>query len=224
MRRTSALLAVAFSTAMLAAPAFAADVPAANAKEVGAQLATAYFAATQVEREVADLKGKNLPDSLKSGLGVIEQAMAKAEPLSNGHEALTPGIRHVRANLKLITDAGKVTGQTATLVDEISIELYALLINADILQAVAHLNSAKDSLAAKRAQEVSFHLQEAGKALEEANNRGAYHIQNDIEEIQSALIDMVSQVGARVPLSADAIDERIAEVTEHLFDVGKEHM
>ncbi|MDH4228309.1 MAG: hypothetical protein OEW11_01005 [Nitrospirota bacterium] len=225
MQRIRTILVTALATAALAVPtlATAADLPVKAAHDVAAVLTSAFLTTSMVERDVMETKGDKFTPAIITGLTRADQEMADAERLADHNEALDPGIRHVRANLKTIRDTGKSGKETGTLFDEINIELAALQINAHILEAVAHLNSAADALSAKRSSEVVTHLQEAGKSLETASNRGAYHIQNDIEEIQAALLDISSKVNAKAAVSPDAINERIAEVRAHLFDVGQEH-
>lgn len=225
MKRTHFLmpvLALLLGTAIAATPARAEGIPANNARLLSGILSSAYFTSTQLGRQLATEKG-NFSPSFKIGLANIETEMGKADRLANGHHAIEPGIRHVRESVATITKDGKPTKQTSTLLDEINLELYAMVINANIVEAVAHMESAKDALAKGRGDEVKMHLQEAGKALENANNRGAYHIQNDIEEVQADLIEMGNAIDAHVKLDPARIDERIEEVNDHLFDVAAEH-
>jgi len=69
---------------------------------------------------------------------------------------------------------------------------------------------------------VVFYLKRAEAALQDANEKGGYHIQNDIEEIQAALVDIEAKITSKVPVSRDTIDERYQEVQAHLFEVSPE--
>ncbi|MDH5528018.1 MAG: hypothetical protein OEY97_12010 [Nitrospirota bacterium] len=225
MKRTQLLfpvLALTLGAVLVGTAARAADIPSNNAKLLSGILSSAYFTSTQLERQLATEKGDFSP-SFKLGLAQVETEMGKADRLANGHDAIAPGIRHVRDSVAAIVKDGKPTKQSRVLLDEINLELYAMVVNANILEASAHLQSAKAALGKGRGDEGKLHLQEAGKALENANNRGAYHIQNDIEEIQAALIEMGNAIDAHVAIAPERIDERIDEINSHLFDVAAEH-
>ena len=139
-----------------------------------------------------------------------------------GPKVTIPVNRYVRDVVAMVKASGKINKKNIGLIGEASIELYALMVNAAILEAEAHLESAQKALAQGKGQDVVFSLQRAVSALESANNRGAYHIQNDLYEIEAALAEMSDKVSAQVPVSVDAIAERIEEIHEHLFHVGEE--
>ena len=222
MKNVKNILAATLATAMMAAPAFAADISAKSAHTIGGQVTTGYLTTTQVERQMEDSTGDVLSKALINGLNTIDKAALDAMALSNGDEHLDPGLIHVRDVVRMIKDGNKVTSKAVGLMGEASIELYALMVNAAILEAEAHLNSANKALAKGKKQDVVFSLKEASDAMERANERGAYHLQNDLEEIEAALDEISAKVSANVPVSKEAIDERIEEINSHLFHVGNE--
>jgi len=221
MNHIKSILTFTLATSLMAAPAFAAGISAKSANTIGAQSTSAYLTTTQVERQMEDNMGEALSGSFINGLNAIDKSAADALALSNQDEHLEPGLRHVRDVVKTIKDSGKVTKKNAGLLGEASIELYALMVNAAILEAEAHLESAAKALKKGKGQDVVFSLKRAVTALETANQRGAYHLQNDLEEIESALAEMSDKVTAHVPVSEDAITERIEEINGHLFHVGE---
>jgi hypothetical protein len=205
----------------LATPAMAAELAASTAKEIGGHLTAAFITATEVAFEVEGLVGKKAPASLKQGLQVLDEAAAAAERLSNQHPNLTLGIQHVRRNgAAVVGSDGKVAAGALSRMHESVAELRALIINASILEAMANLKSAGDALDGKRAADVVHYLKRAEAALQDANEKGGYHIQNDVEEIQAALADIGDRVSAKVPVPRSAIDERYQEVQAHLFEVS----
>lgn len=203
-------------------PAVAADLSAAAAKEIRSHLTAAFLTASQVSTEVESLTGKKAPDSLKRGLKQVDESVAAAERLANDHPNLQPGIGHVRANTAKILADGKVGQGAVSLMHESVAELHALIVNAAILEAVGDLNQAADALGKKDSASVTFYLQNAEKALQDAAEGGAYHIENDIEEIQAALKDIESKVSSRVPVARGAIEQRVEEIKAHLFELGGE--
>jgi len=222
MTHIKTILTVTLATSLLAAPAFAAGVSAKSANTIGAQATSAYLTTTQVERQMEDSVGDALSNNFVNGLNAIDKSAADAMALSNREEHLEPGLQHVRDVVSKVKASGKITRQNVGLIGEASIELYALMVNAAILEAEAHLESAGKALAKGKGQDVVFSLKRAATALESANQRGAYHLQNDLEEIESALGELSDKVSAQVPVSADAINERIEEIHAHLFHVGQE--
>ncbi|MBI5136673.1 MAG: hypothetical protein HZA24_04960 [Nitrospirae bacterium] len=220
MNQFTRVLTVTLAAALFAAPAFA-GLSAKSAHDIGGQVTSAYLTTTQVERQMADLKGKPMTGELMNGLAAIDRSAAAATALANNHAHLQPGLDHVRAVLRMVKEDGKVSDKSIGLVGEASIELYALMVNAAIIEAEAHLNSAVDALKKDKRQDVVFYLKQANVAMATANERGAYHIQNDLEEIEAAVATISDKVSANVPVSADAIEERIAEINSHLFHVGE---
>lgn len=218
----AAVLAITLGITAAQAADMARVLPVNNAAQLSGILPSAYFTSTQLMRQLDTEKGA-FSKLFQRGLASLEHDVTRAEDFAGGHEALAPGIRHVAETTKKIIGMGKKGPEIATLLDEISIELYALTINANILEAIAHLDQAKQALAKGKDAEESAHLQAAAQALEHANNRGAYHIQNDLNEIEAALMTLADQTGTNAKKRKEAIDERIAEIGEHLFDVGQEH-
>lgn len=216
-----AALALAAGT-MLATPVMAADLAASAAKEIGSHLTAAFITATQIGSQVEGLVGKSAPSSLKRGIEVLDQSAAAAERLSNDNPYLTVGIQHVRRNATMVVADGKVAAGALSAMNESVAELRALIINAYILEAMADLKSASAALDKKQGTEVVFYLKRAEAALQDANEKGGYHIQNDIEEIQAALVDIEAKITSKVPVSRAAIDERYQEVQAHLFEVSPE--
>lgn len=213
--------AIVFAVGMLlTAPVMAAELAASAAKEIGSHLTAAFITSTQVATQVEPLVGKSAPASLKRGLQVIDESAAAAERLANQHPYLDLGIRHVRRNVGGVVMDGKVAAGSVSRMNESIAELQALIINASILEAAADLRSAADAIDKKNAAEVTFYLKKAETALQDANEKGGYHIQNDIEEIQAALRDIEERVNSKVPVPRSAIDERVAEVEAHLFEVS----
>jgi hypothetical protein len=205
-----------------ALPAAAADLSAAAAKEIRSHLTSAFLTASQVSTEVESLAGKKAPDSLKRGLKLIDESAAAAERLANGHPNLQPGLEHVRTNTAKILADGKVDKSALSRMHESVAELHALIVNAAILEAVGDLNQAADALDKKDSASVTFYLQNAERALQDAAEGGAYHIENDIEEIQGALKDIENKVSSRVPVARAAIEQRAEEIKAHLFELGAE--
>ncbi|MFQ5508202.1 MAG: hypothetical protein ACE5FN_02570 [Leptospirillia bacterium] len=215
--------ALLMAQAAISVPAMAAGLSPASASQAGSQITTAYLTATQLQRQILDLGSAPLPDSVKTGFAVMDQALAEAERLVNKIRHLAPGLGHVRTNIAAILSAGKGGGKVPTLMDECVIELYALAINSAILEASGFLKEAGDALDKKKSKEAIYLLQKAGEALQLAHDKGAYHIQNDLEEVQAALIEFAGKLNANVPVLRDSVDERIDEVESHLYDVGMEH-
>ena len=125
-----------------------------------------------------------------------------------------------RSNTAKILAGGKVDKGAVSLMHESTAELHALIVNAAILEAVGNLNQAADALDKKDSASVTFYLQNAEKSLQDAAERGAYHIENDIEELQGALKDIENKVSSRVPVERAAIEQRVQEIKAHLFDLG----
>jgi hypothetical protein len=222
MKNIKSILAVTLVSALMAAPAFAANISAKSASTIGAQVTSAYLTTTQVERQMSDSIGEDLSSALINGLDAIDRSAVDALKLSNNDEHLQPGLEHVRDVVSRVKQGNKVTEAAIGLVGEASIELYALMVNAAILEAEAHLESANKALSKGKKQDVVFSLEQASVAMERANERGAYHLQNDLEEIEAALSEISDKVSANVPVSKEAIDERIEEINSHLFHVGNE--
>jgi|GEM_PF-1506335 hypothetical protein len=220
-RRLAGLLTVFVGLAM-AMPATAADLSASAAKEIRGTLTAAFITAAQLGTEVEGLAGKSAPADFKRGLKALDDSAAAAERLANDHPYLQPGIGHVRTNTAKILANGKVDKSALALMHESTAELHALIINAAILEAVADLKSAGDALDKKQSADVTFYLKNAEAALQTASERGGYHIENDIEEIQAALRDIGDRVSAKVPVQRAAIDERVQEIQAHLFELGTE--
>lgn len=220
MTRISRVFALTLAATLAAAPAFA-NLTAKSAREIGGQVTSAYLNTTQVEREMANQKGKSLSGTLMNGLNAIDKSAIDATALANNDDHLQPGLDHVRNVVRLVKEEGKASEKSITLMGEASIELYALMVNAAIIEAEAHLRSAVEALSKDKRQDVVFYLNAANAAMVTANERGAYHIQNDLEEIEAAVATISDKVSANVPVSADAIEERIAEINSHLFHVGE---
>jgi hypothetical protein len=215
-------LALSPVATLAAGPAHAAAVPANSAKEMAQTLTSAFVTTTDLGITLRNMSGKPASADVQRGLAVVDHLMATVERLGNGHPSLAPGISHVRTNTAGVVVGGKVSDKAATLLDENLAELHALIVNAYILQAMAELGSAADALDKKSPTEVTFYLQNAEQALQRANDRGAYHIEHDIEDIQAALLDVQAKVAAKVPVTRDALETRISELQTHLFQLGGE--
>lgn len=202
----------------VATPAGAA-VSARSAQVIAENLTSAYLTATEVERDLAANVGKALPPALASGLNTIQGAVISAEGLANDDPHLAPGLVRVRELVEGIKASPKVKKEAVAQMNEATIRLYALQINAHILEAAAHLRLALGILGQKRFKEVEMHLTLAERALTLAAEHGGYHIENDIEEIQAALQVMKNKAGQEIPLVRENVEARIEEIEDHLFDV-----
>ncbi len=210
---------LATSLALPSVPALALGVPADTMDKVGAQLTSAYLNATRVSRDAVELAGKATTPLFQSGLTAVRQAVTEARRLVRDEEFITPGIEAIdRLLAKLSVD--KLPANAAVLADELEIELYTLQINAAILKAEAHLNRAATALGKKRNSDLKYYLQQAVIDLKEAQLKGAYHLENDLESIEATLADMAAKIDARVPLTRESVDERIAEIHDHLFPIN----
>jgi hypothetical protein len=215
-------LALCIVATLAAGPAHAAAVPANSAKEIAQTLTSAFVTTTDLGITLRNMSGKPASAEVQRGLAVVDHLMAAAERLGNGHPSLAPGFSHVRKNNSGVVVGGKISEKAATLLDENVAELHALVINAYILQAMAELGNAADALDKKNPADVTFYLQNAEQALQRANDRGAYHIEHDIEDIQAALVDVQAKVAAKVPVTRDALETRMTELQSHLFQLGGE--
>lgn len=207
---------------LVAVPAGAADLAASGARQIGDQLTSAFITADGLARDVKGQAGKKASADVRRGVANVDEAMTKAQRLANDHPGLAPGLGHVRTNMAGVVADGKVSDRAAALVDESIAELHALIVNAHIVEAVGNLRQAATALEKKDSAEVTFYLKGAEAALTSASQRGAYHIENDIEEIQASLRDISAKVEAHLVVSRDAIDQRIAEVQAHMFDLSQE--
>ncbi len=208
------------ATGLLAAQgAAAANISANTAHKIGAKLTSAYLTATAVERDIQRAEGDTASPSVINGIKVITQSVSAADALVAGNPYLAPGTEHVLENLGMLVKNGTFGKNHASIINEIVIELHTMSINATILQAEDHLNSAAKALAKGKRTDLKYYLEQAVADLEEANNRGAYHLQNDLEELRSALTDLAAKVDAQLAIDPEAITERIAEVHEHLYEL-----
>lgn len=219
MRALRFLLSTLAGTVLLAAPAFA-QVSAGNANKIGGLLTGAYLTASHLERELGTSQGVALDSAVVNGLTSLEKVAADCEALAGGSEYLQPGLKHLRDVAGRIKLGGKTGKAAAGLAGEASIEIFALLVNAAILEAEDHLKSAAASL--KDSKAVIAHLQEAERALNSAMERGAYHVDNDLEAVREAIDSMTNALSENKPVNKDDIETRIEEIHGHLFDVGNE--
>jgi len=218
----AATLTFCLIAALAAAPARAAMLAAASAQEIAGHLTAAIVTSADLGLKVRTMAGKKADADIQRGVAAVDQAVAAAQRLGNQSPDLEPGFGHVRANMAAVIADGKVSAKASTLIDESVAELHALIVNAYILEAVADLGSAANALDKKNGADVTFYLKNAEKALQSANDMGGYHIENDIEEIQAALRDVAAKVAAKVAVSRDAIDMRVAELKAHMFELGTE--
>jgi len=215
-------LALSLATTLAPAPARAAALSAASAREIAGHLTAAMVTTADLGLNVRKMAGKKADADLQRGVARVDQAVAAAQRLANDAPDLAPGFGHVRTNMAGVIADGKVSDKAGVLIDESVAELHALIINAYILAAMADLGSAADALDKKNGAEVSFYLKATEKSLQSANDMGGYHIENDLQEIQSVLSDIDAKVAAKVAVSRDAIDMRVAELKAHLFQLGAE--
>lgn len=198
----------------LASPAQVNEATQVKARTLAAHLYTSFIMARQVDREMMD-NGLPLTDSMRQRLVVMDRELAGAERLA-GSPVVAQGIANVRANVQKVA-AGDA--DTVSLVSENVIKLYALGINGIMMDGISRLEVAATALENNDRNTATYQLQEAGRVLGEAHRLGGYHIQNDLDEIQSLLLEISG--ADSVPVSRDMVDERMAEVHEHLFALGQ---
>lgn len=138
------LIAAVLAAAVISTPAFAAGgaVPGADAHLLGAKLAGASLLAAQVEHVTGRHVGDAVPAAVAQRLAVINRQLADARTLAGG--AMDQEIDNVLAATARLAD-GKVLSEDALLAArEVAIKTQALRINADLLQATAHLATAAE--------------------------------------------------------------------------------
>lgn len=164
------------------------------------------------------MPARELTLEMTSALDGVEAAMQQAKALAGGHEYLEPGIEHVMANTRRMRANKKLPADAAALGQEISIELFALANNARILEAEDDLHAASTALGKDQSAVGRNHLEAAARVLTEAQDKGAYHLEDDIATIQVLLGRMEKEKLPRETATA-AVDELIGDIHEHLADL-----
>ncbi len=157
--------------------------------------------------------------SMASALDGLEAAVQEANALAGGNAALEPGMAHVLANVRRMRVNKALPADAASLGQEIIIELFALANNTRILEAEADLRAASAALGKGRADAVRNHLEAAARMLAEAQNRGAYHLEDDIATLRVVLARIKKGASPREAVTTDAMDELIGDIHGHLADL-----
>ena len=158
--------------------------------------------------------------SMAAALDGLEAAVQEANALAGGNAALEPGMAHVLANVRRMRVNKALPADAASLGQEIIIELHALANNTRILEAEADLRAASAALGKKgRADAVRNHLEAAARMLAEAQNKGAYHLEDDIATLRVVLTRIKKGASPREAVTTDDVDELIGDIHGHLADL-----
>jgi hypothetical protein len=160
-----------------------------------------------------------LTAGMTSALDGLEAAMKEARALAGGNDYLEPGIEHVLANARLIRANGGPSTDANALSNEIAIELVALTNNARVLEAEADLKAASAAWGKDNANAFRGHLEAALQVLGEAQEKGAYHLEDDIAALQVVHARVKQGAPLKEAVTADGMDELIGDVHEHLADL-----
>jgi hypothetical protein len=165
---------------------------------------------------------RKITAEMTSTLDALEAAVREAKALARGSEYLDPGIEHVLTNAQRIRADSDPSADAVSLSQEIAIELVALANNARILEAEADLHAASAALGGNRTDAFHNHLGAAVQVLGEAQNQGAYHLEDDMAALRVILARLKGGALPREAVTADAVDELIGDVHEHLADLRGE--
>jgi len=164
--------------------------------------------------------GRKVTGEIKAALDGLETAVREAKTIAGPQEYLDPGFEHVLANAGRIRANGELSADALTLSQEIDIELVALANNASVLEAEAELRAAKSALGTGRAAAMPTHIAAAVGALTEAQNKGAYHLEDDIAALNVVAARLRKGMPTGEAVTGGDMDELIADVHEHLADLG----
>jgi len=157
---------------------------------------------------------------IKSALVGLETAVREAHALAGPQPYLDPGFAHVLANAALIRGDAEMAPDALSLSHEIEIELVALANNARVLEAEAELRAGHAAIGTPRAGAVQNHIDAAVDALADAQTRGAYHLEDDIAALKVASARLRKGDTPGKAVTRDDMAELIADVHEHLADLG----
>ncbi|MDH4228887.1 MAG: hypothetical protein OEW11_03955 [Nitrospirota bacterium] len=155
----------------------------------------------------------------QSALKELESTMQQVKALSKGNEYLDPGVEHVLANVRRIGSGKALPADADVLTQEIAIELSALTSNARILQAEGYLRSAAASFGKEPASKTRGYFAAAADVLGDAQMRGAYHLDDDIEAVQMTLERLSGDVAISATVDSAAVDQLISDLHAHLSDL-----
>ncbi|MFQ5509880.1 MAG: hypothetical protein ACE5FN_11185 [Leptospirillia bacterium] len=210
MNDSRLIVTVGLALSLFAVPAFAAT-------GVSERMEAAYRASLAVQ-EAYQEDGSEALAGMRQVLEEADAHLAEAERMVQGEERLVPGIRTVRANIRTILDQGGV--KDPTLVDENVIKMHALTINSELLAATDRLDQAVSAVEKGRFDHALSIIDEADQILASAMRRGGYHVTNDRDEIELARVLLSDSGDAAAGAARDNLVERIAEVRDHMFELG----
>lgn len=169
-----------------------------------------------------DAGAHKVTKSMQSGLREIELAMVEAKGLADGNAYLVPGIEHVLANVRVLGAEKTLPTDALSLSHEIEIELYALGNNALILGAEDYLRAASTASAKGKTEQTREFLGAAAGALDQADQRGAYHVHDDLQTLTFLLEGMKPGADEKAGVSAPVIEDLINDLHGHLSDLREE--
>jgi hypothetical protein len=171
---------------------------------------------------VASRTAPAITPEMGNALDGLEAAVLEARRTAAGNPWLEPGIGHVLANTATIRSGNDPSADPDSLAHEIAIELRSLANNARVLEAEADLRAAVSARRFNRTDAFRGHLEAAVQVMGQARTEGAYHLEDDIATLQTVLARVREGASARDAVNRDAVDELIADIHEHLSDLGGE--
>jgi hypothetical protein len=159
-------------------------------------------------------------DEIQDALNGLETAVREAQAIAGPQAYLDPGFAHVLTNAARIRGNAEMAPDALSLSREIDIELVALANNARVLEAEAELRAGHDAIGTRRAGAVLGHIDAAMEALADAQSRGAYHLEDDIAALKVAAARIQKGESPGAAVTRDDMAQLIADVHEHLADLG----
>jgi hypothetical protein len=157
-----------------------------------------------------------------AALDGLEATVREARALAGGHPYLEPGIGHVLTNVDRIRTGTAPIADADALGHEIAIELLSVANNARVLQAEAELREAAFARRWNRTDAFRDHLEAAARVMGDAQEQGAYHLEDDLATLKVVLARLKEGASPRQAVSDDAVEELIGDINEHLADLGGE--